>query len=111
MHQNATWGLRGSRTTMRTGTKKMRNNVSELGRFMGDERRNGPVCGHSHAAPHYSLRERGRQRLWRTADGEGFCTLWLIGRLSRKVGCEYWALTIVLQTCANVEIRARCLRA
>src|SRR6266849_11218962 len=108
---NSTLGLRVSRTTMSTGTKKIRNNVSELGRFMGDERRNGPVCGRSHAAPHYRLRERGRQRLWRAADGDGFCTLWLIGRLSRKVGCQSWALTIVPQTCANVGIRARCLRA
>jgi hypothetical protein len=28
-------GLRVRRITMRTGTKKIRNSVSELGRFMG----------------------------------------------------------------------------
>src|SRR5258708_33518703 len=102
MPHNSTLGLRVSRTTMSTGTKKIRNNVSELGRFMGDERRNGPVCGRSDAAPHYRLRNRGRQRLWRAADGDGVSTLWLIRRLSRKVGCEICALTLVAQRCANV---------
>src|ERR1700675_3588497 len=32
---NSTLGLRVSRTTIRTGTKKMRSNVSEFGRFIG----------------------------------------------------------------------------
>src|ERR1700730_15975589 len=39
MPHNSTLGLRVSRTTMSTGTKKMRSNVSELGRFMCDQRR------------------------------------------------------------------------
>src|SRR5437588_720846 len=41
---------------MRTGTKNIRSNVNELGRFMGLATQVSRPIGCDHAAPHYRLR-------------------------------------------------------
>src|SRR5438105_1650203 len=58
--QNSKLGLRVRRITMRTGTKKIRNSVSELGRFMAND---GAGAAPWHQPPqfHYRLGVGRRQ--------------------------------------------------
>src|ERR1700737_1804707 len=62
--QSSTLGLRVRRTTMRTGTKKMRSNVSAFGRFIRAYGvKKAALCGQKRTAPHYRLGVGRRQRV------------------------------------------------
>src|SRR5258708_14878571 len=60
--QSSTFGLRVSKTTMRRGTKKIRNTVSELGRFIAPRGGKASPVPATTTVPHYRLRLWRRQR-------------------------------------------------
>src|SRR5712664_501154 len=61
--QSSTLGLRVSRTTMRTGTKKIRSNVSVFGRFIRAYGKKAAIYAQKPAGTHYRLGLGGRQRV------------------------------------------------